>query len=232
MAIFSLLGGGIYLVFFSEVFHIKELSFRWQDEQRIPRAQVEDFVRDQVSGRHLLLLKTGPVTEQVLSRFLTVSVVGWKRRVPHRLEVKVAGRLPLAVVEEASGSAERRGSLVIDGTGLAFDSAQEEESLPRITLEDANLELGAQISSHEVHLYLTALTRADQANISVAWVRLEEEILKLQVSEGPLVWLPAVGEELPSQISTLQLILEKYRIEGKVLARVDLRFTKPVVRFR
>jgi len=57
----------------------------------------------------------------------------------------------------------------------------------------------------------------------------EEEIIA-SFSAGPTV-LFSTGKDLKGQVASLQFILSRTKIEGKIPLRIDLRFEKPILKY-
>lgn len=97
--------------------------------------------------------------------------------------------------------------------------------------------LGNSIVSKQ-NFFISPLARAKNSNNydiqslliknNIQFSKIERE--KIFIKNGGIVYLD-LDKNLPSQISSLQLILSRLTIEGKKFKKLDLRFDKPIIEF-
>lgn len=224
-----------YLFLQSDLFSINKVNFHWVRADRVPQQQMQELIKSGTLGENLITFKDKSLAEYVVDYSLTILSVDFRKQWPNELGVYITGRAPLAIVVASSSAvpAEQE-SFVIGETGLIFDLALEDEILPRISLNAEGLGLGTELSSQEVAAYLEVLKETVRYNLPLVWLDYSAEgCLTFQLRDGPVVLLNTGSEEsISASVSSLRLVLEKYRIEGRKLAKVDLRFNKPVVSFR
>lgn len=219
----------------SPLFAINDISFTWKDAKRIPQKQIEDLIKNGCLGKNVFTFNPEAFAEHVCNYSLTIAQVDLHKKIPNKLAVFVKGRIPLAALEASeSAKLEEYAPLVVDKAGLVFDYILKDERLPLLKLVDASLSVGSRLSVNEITAYLAVLEETNIYNLDIVWLAYStQSVLEFQLQNGPVVWLVSQpAENIPKDISSLRLILEKYKIEGRELEKVDLRFKKPVVKFK
>ena len=94
-----------------------------------------------------------------------------------------------------------------------------------------NIEVGDRIKGNQINTYLEILKFLDKNEIKIDNLEIGsgDQVL-VYVSQGPEVVL-SVQKDIEKQVGLLAVILQRYKVEGKELKRVDLRFDKPVVEY-
>lgn len=211
----------LYLFFASGIFKVQEVKISFEENKRIDRTALEDKLRGQVQGLGIIFLDTKEVEEKLKETFLPLEAIRFKKKLPNRLEVQIKEREPLLKV--IIGGSE----YLVDKSGLLFSESIGSEKLPSITLED-QLNLGDFIDSKEVTFILQILMSLNPE--SVQSVSLQGgDVIKLRYEETDIFL--SILKDAREQLDTLGLIQESYRIRGRRLKRIDLRFKRPVIEY-
>lgn len=138
------------------------------------------------------------------------------RKIPfNKILVEITTRQPVAclLVENKA--------LLLDQEAVVVKEIDINPGLPEIETEKFNQE--------EVKKALEVIVLARQYSLTFERIKIENQRgLVLLLSETE-VFLPT--EELPSKIASLQMIISRAKIEGKMPIKIDLRFKKPVITF-
>jgi hypothetical protein len=59
----------------------------------------------------------------------------------------------------------------------------------------------------------------------------DQEGIKIRLTSGTNIILPSNDEARQDKINALQMVLSRFRIEGRSPVKIDMRFEKPVVSF-
>jgi hypothetical protein len=119
----------------------------------------------------------------------------------------------------------------VDAEGVLFRRASGEK-LPLIDLRGSfEGVLGEMIGGQEVEAYLATLRIIEEKGLTTSSIALKPDLVELKLKNGPLVLL-SVEKPISEQIDLLIQLLKRYRVKGRALKKVDLRFSRPVVRFR
>ncbi len=107
----------------------------------------------------------------------------------------------------------------------------ESENLPQIVVLTEPLFGNERIENYEFNKILFILDRAEKSELDVEKIAVyNKERIDFYLKNGIMV---TVNSELDADyfISSLQIMLSRFKIEGKVPASIDYRFNKPVVKF-
>ncbi len=227
-AFFSL----IYFIVWSPFFKVKNLN--------IGDEQVKQIVANQFTGKNILFLRQTNVAGYVINKDPRIDGLVLEKKYPRSLSIKVSYRKPLAVVlSAAKTTSKKEGQRVvkmrkylIDDQGIVFSQATTSARLPSFELGSKKIDIGDRLQSENVVNYLQILSHLRRAGIEVGTLKvMEQETVEIQLSDGTLVLLSS-SRNPEKQIEALQVILTKYKIKETALAKVDLRFDKPVVVYK
>lgn len=226
--IIVLLAASVYFFFQSDPFQVRTIEFEFEESVNgigIPdEALVRQRISEEVLAKSTIFLNPEEVEEKIKSTFLTVEAIEIVKKLPSSLLIKVSVRVPLARVRGQAGE------LLVDAEGLLFREASGED-LPIIDLgETFSGSLGEVIGGDEVGAYLDALENLAEKGLAIATISLKPGMIELEIKDGPAV-LFSVEKPIAEQVEILAQILKRYKIAGRVPRGVDLRFTRPVVRF-
>lgn len=114
--------------------------------------------------------------------------------------------------------------------GFIFKS-KEEKSLPTIEVITAPLRGGEKVAGDDFKIIIELLNLVKNYKLEVEKITVyNKERMDIQLTSGPVVLISA-KVSIPNFISSLQVILERFKIEGKVPLYIDMRFDKPVIKF-
>jgi len=213
----------VFFLLRSDLFHVRTLEFEF--EELADEALVRQRISEEVLGRSTVFLNPTAVKEKIEREFLTIEAIKITKKLPDKLFINVSVRVPLGRVRTKEGR-----QLLVDAKGLLFREASGER-LPVIDLgESFSGSLGEVIGGKEVQAYLETLRVIEERGLKTVSIALEVQMIKLKLKTGVVVLL-SVEELVPEQIELLIQILKRYRVAGRVPKRVDLRFSRPVVRF-
>lgn len=120
-------------------------------------------------------------------------------------------------------------SFWVDDEGNVFVQSSGEEGLPVISVGDFKLSVGSNFGKDLINNLLTIFDKLRALNVGFEEVRLYKQSNLLVKSEK--IILLDLTNDLQKQLASLQLILEKAKIENENISVIDLRFDKPVVRY-
>ena len=161
------------------------------------------------------------VASKLVDQFLPIRDVSIGRKFPQTAAVQISERKPIAKICQLSGR-----EFLVDEEGVVFSEiTPETKDLKKVSLElGLELTLGQRLDKDVVSLILLEDPRVR----SVKYV--DQKGIEVQAEEN-LTILFSQEKNLEAQIRSLQMIVKKYKIEGKELRRMDLRFDQPVVRY-
>lgn len=248
----------VFIIWFanSSFFNIKEVNLSWDTpEFSLPETQSK-FITG-FRGKNILFLR-GSEALKVKKTVLEIEDLDVIKRYPSTLSISIKTREPilevmtLGVGEEASmssilkspvflnyrQSSDSADSYLIDKTGFIFwKLIKVMPSLPRFFIQNGfKPTVGLNLTRDEdlagLNFFLEQSTQNSDASLPKVSFLLTDPDRQLLVKYdgGPYVFLPVI-KSYSGTVTTLKLIFSKYRIEGKNLKKVDLRFNNPVVEY-
>ena len=172
-------------------------------------------------GQRIFLLKQQAIASEIRQKFLPVGGVSVKRKYPQTVLVQISERKPIAKVSQLSGR-----EFLVDEEGVIFSEVTPETK----DLKKVSLELGLELTlGQTLGEDIAFLTLLDDPQIkSIKYIG--QEGIEVQAEED-LIILFSRQKNLEAQARSLQMIVQKYKIEGKDLKQVDLRYEQSVVRY-
>ncbi len=220
--VLGLLVGGFYLIFKSDFLVIKKVNCEVIDKTSIAdeKRWCEEAER-LLRGRNIMSTNSTTVVGKLSDKFLPIGEVTLKKKYPQTVLVQIAERKPIARICPPGGL-----EFLVDKKGVVFsETTPETKDLRKIILElEAPLSVGQTVGEDTILLILLE----DPQIRSIKYTG--QEGIEVQAEEN-LTVLFSREKDLESQIRALQMIVKKYRIEGKRLKQVDLRYEQPIVKY-
>lgn len=169
------------------------------------------------------------VSEDKIKRFFLknpkVSQVRLQKNYPNTLIIEVVYRNKVAQITTLDGI------YIVDGQGTIFEKVAASSSLPTLHLPSRKIDLGTNIIQKNINLALKIIELANKNNLHfIDIIPFEEDSVSMTTTGGTQI---IVGEEAKAEeiVSSLQMILKRFTIEGKTPVKIDFRFEQPVVNF-
>lgn len=214
---------GFFLFIRSSFFAIKKVNCL---EYNFVCEQTKQAVVNTAKGENLFFVNTNDLSRQIKKTFPQIKEVKWVKKLPSTLEAHLQLRQPGFLATN-----DQENWYLADESGLVLGRAQELVGLPKIIFSDYyNLEAGVSLdSSFSKNALLLAKTLrlffVDFDQIKVNY----PEFYQVKLKKNEAIFSP--DKPIKPQVASLQLILSRSRIEGKIPKKIDLRFEKPVVTF-
>ncbi len=220
--VLGVVAAGFYLVFKSDFLIVKNVNCSVKDKTSLAdeKRWCEQAKRSAI-GQRIFLLKEQAIASEIRKKFLPVGEVSFERKYPQTVVVQISERKPIAKISRPGGL-----EFLVDKEGVIYSEVQPEwQGLKTVVLElGSELALGQTIDANIVLLIVleepqvSSVKFAGQTGIEVKG---DEELTIFFSRE----------KDLAGQIRSLQTVLQKYKIEGKSLKQIDLRYEQPVVRY-
>ncbi len=211
-----------FLLFKSDLLTIKHVNCQVKDKTSLADEKrwceaAERLLLDQ----RIFLFNLGAVVGELERKFLPIGEVVVTRKLPQTVVVQVVERKPIAKVCQPGGR-----EFLLDDEGVIFSHlTPETQNLKKVILElGSDLAIGQTVSPEIVFLILVEEPKFKSLKY------IGQEGIETRTEES-LTVLFSRQKDIGKQIRSLQTIGQKYRIEGKALKQVDLRYKQPVVRY-
>lgn len=180
-----------------------------------------------ISGENMVLVNTTPFAEYLMKRNPKMKSVTIEKMFPHTLRVDLAQREPVAYVKDSLRT------LSIDSDGVLLPLNQTAgKKLPVIKTENT-IFLASEKTDWRLIKALSILDQMGKESISVDQIVIGKDTPNFYVylDTSIEVIIPFGGN--PRIVATsLQVIVARFRIEGKFISKVDFQFDKPIVILR
>lgn len=232
----------VYLFFGSDFFRIKRVEIKSQNVICADENHIKDTIF--LYGKNILILDTQSIVKNLLDKFICIKNANLFKSLPDKVRLEIAGREGAAALinlqkNEASISAlianmstpsaeQIKGAYVVDSEGVVFAQLGSEANIPKIYAYD--LDIGESSSKNLIADCLKILQKISRFGMGISDVRIVDDVFLINVTDGSKIIFRA-NTKLDVQIASLQLILEKAKIDESRIEFIDLRFDKPVVRF-
>lgn len=254
MIIFLLTTAG-YGLYQSKVLNIKSVEVRKTNISCATEQEIKDNLA--IEGLNIFFIDTPILERKITTKFLCVNTVKLTKHFPGKIVIEVDGRAPVFIAtvfktRESSGSAslisllEQIASPSAEASGSAKVSMEEGKSFlinsdggifagdtnmdyPKVSFVDFDFIVGQRIDLNLVKQILTIFDKLKVLNVKFDDVRVYPTS-DVVINSDHLIVLN-IKEDVQKQLASLQLILEKAKIDNEELILVDLRFDKPIIRY-
>ncbi len=228
-------------VFRSDFLKIKSINVNLDKISCVDSGQIKN--ESALLGQNIVFLNSSKAKENIKNKFVCVKDVIFLRTFPKSVNLLVSGRVPVIVAAvlktaEASPSSileniatpsanEVIESFLIDEEGIIFSKITEQANLPSIYFKDISISLGKKLEDTTKNS-LKILEKLNLFGLDMRKTLVSDNYFIIFSSPKVIFRLDS---EVDIQLASLQLILEKAKIDDVRLEFVDLRFDKPAVKF-
>lgn len=165
-----------------------------------------------------------PKSEQLLqSKNSTYYSVKIRKQYPQTLVIETQKRTAVAKILNITQD------LFIDAEGVVFVEKNNRETLPVISFSEISIYPGQKTDWRTINA-VKLILECEKQSIKIDQITSDDKSSSFiaRVENGIQVLLP-FSTDMRIKVSSLQLILMRFRIEGKNISKIDFRFDKPVV---
>ncbi len=239
----------IFAVFFLllklNIFTIKFLSYQPPSLSCADSEKIKNSTK--LIGQNIFLVNLKKEESNLESNFFCIKSISFSRNFPDRIKITFQERKPVAnLVEgisatgsavlkefiEASSSAKfnfqssEGKNFLIDSDGVIYLQSSVNPEAPLLFVSDLNLSLGQKVDQHLMNS-LIILEKIKTFGLNITETGIFEKAFMINTTPKIIF---ALGNDISEQIASLQLILEKAKINLSQLEFIDLRFDKPIVK--
>lgn len=206
------------------------------------------------ANQNIIFIQESLIEKKLKEKYLCIDSVGFKKEYPNTLNLYLRERekalkvglikgspfIKLPEIKEATPSSESAlitldhsvyeasisGVYIADKNGFVFDAASVESDLPMIYLVGYETGLGRPIDKEVVNLSLQLINRLKELSMSYRTIKVMGDTVLV---DGDMKLTFSLDKDLNRQLASLQLILQKAKMNSKSMDKIDLRFDKPVV---
>lgn len=227
----------LFFIYHFNIFIIKFVEVQIEKINCANVNQIKDFVN--LNGQNFLFLSSSKTEDRIKKKFVCIRSVAISKYFPNKVKLVASGREPVAILKSVSSSTLASGSaildsstgsenFVIDNEGVIYSSNIDQIMFPRIYISGSNLTIGNQLKSIFIQNALKILEKAKTFDVEVREVKIDNENIFF-VNGSPRI-IFKLSSNVDMQLASLQLILQKAKIDDVKIEFIDLRFDKPVVK--
>lgn len=236
----------ILIIFFlrSDFFTIKKIDVKSEKVACANDNELKDS--SGLLGQNFFLVNAQKSVKKLTEKFICIKNLTLLRIPPNSVRLQVFSREAQAILvalkeraaspspnieEIATPSAEEEAdSFLVDSEGVIFSKDILEYNIPRIYFYDKNISLGNKLDKL-LRESLKILDKIKTFGLEIKDTRMLNDFFLIY----PQMSLPKIifrmDDKIDIQLASLQLILQKSKIDNKELEFIDLRFDKPIVKF-
>ncbi len=231
-----------YMVFRSRVFAIKNFDLQKEDANCVEDSYIKE--KSGILGRNLLLFNGEKDSKDLKKQFICIKNVNFSKIIPNKIRINIIGRksaMQLISVNNWEASASSlienistpSASLIgdfyiVDDEGVVFSKESTLGDNPKVYFFKKGFLIGVQLQDESLKKAQIIINQLRNNGIEVKSMTIYNNLFI--VDSLPRVIFSLDGN-VDVQIASLQLILQKAKINGDNLAFIDLRFDKPIVKF-
>ncbi|MCR4306266.1 MAG: FtsQ-type POTRA domain-containing protein [Candidatus Daviesbacteria bacterium] len=235
----------IVLFFKSGFFTIRQVEIDSSQITCATKNQIKDSVK--LLGQNFFLIDSVKVEDNLKKKFYCIKSAPISKTFSNKVKIQVLNRQPVAILatlkeKEASMSSfffniatpsarEIQDYYIVDSEGVVFSKDKEKINVSRIYIDDLDISLGGKLESRLIGDSLKILEIAKTLGIVVSESWIFDNFFIINSDASKLKVIFRLDNRVDIQLASLQLILDKAKIDLKELEFIDLRFDKPVVRF-
>ena len=234
----------LYLFLKSGIFNIKHVDVQASQLGCADENQVRNSAN--LTGQNFFLINSTKVENDLKKNFFCIKSSSVSRSLPDRVKLQVFAREAVAQLVTLKEKEASVSSLIniatpsarqvqdfyrVDGESVVFLKDTFELSIPKIYIYDPGISLGKRLGGDLIGNSLKILEKVKSLGIEIkeSWIYDNFFIINSEVSKLKIIF--RLNEKLDVQLASLQLIVDKAKIDLKEFEFMDLRFDKPVVRF-
>lgn len=211
-------------------------------------------VESGLSGGNIFLISEETIKRKLFDKFICIKDISLKRQFPGALNMTVEGRVAIANLmtytgnkkpasldlsnleaSPSSGSALLDWSVpqpasqpfLVDDNGVLFAEFQGGD-LPKLFLPEQTVKVGQRLDEGLFKKISTVFTETKKYEINISEAEVSDQDFLILNSQKVAF---SLKKDILKQLVSLQLILQKAKIDESMIETVDLRFDKPVVKF-
>lgn len=208
-----------YFLFISSSLDIKEVSANGLIEADVSR--INAAFTEKLKGKKIFLVR-----DTLMEDFININMPDYKfvkitKIYPGKVIIDMQKRDAQLVVKASNGT------FLIDNANFVMGSISSFVGYTTGVEYDKNLELGQPLTDR---VLISSFKYAG----SYGTVHVSNNVISVDLNGGGKVLLPSdLDEAKVEDVSiTLQKIIQKYTIENKEISTIDLRFSKPLIKYK
>jgi len=206
----------LIVLFFSPLFKIKTIEFT-QNQNCLS----QENLNSQFLGKIIFLVSPSNLENKLRSQYSCIKNLQIKKSFPHKLLIEIETDKPVVKIE-GSNLYLTEGGLVIQGPSSG--------QLPVLYLgQNSKPNLGQKVTDQTTISLLTLASQLAKSDFVVSSIRIIDPQTIAVYNPKDTVAIFSTQREITKQVDSLQQVISKAKIDAAKIAKIDLRFDKPVI---
>lgn len=176
-----------------------------------------------LNRNNLLFINEKDVSDYLQKQNPEIKSIKFIKKFPQTIILQLEDRIPIAQIVNTAGN------IYIDAEGIILTSENKYLSLPKIHIPNISIlsDQKADWRAVKASLFIQEVTKQ---GIIIEQISADEtsSVFNAVMSTGTQVLIPYDADML-MKASSLQVIVQRFKIVGKNITKVDFRFDKPLV---
>ncbi len=205
-------------VYFSPFLKINNVKFK--DENNCLTSQSTDKDLN-IIGNNIITLNSNALVKNIKEKYSCTDQAKIKKSYPNTIEIEILTKEPVAKIEGTK--------FTIRDDGYVGEQYNKKD-LPKIFLpETIKAQFGTKITDSLVSFALKTTSELQKSDFTPTSIRiLNPPDIAIYDSKGTII-LFTQNKEAEIQVDSLQSVFAKAKIDPTKIAKIDLRFEKPVI---
>lgn len=184
---------------------------------------IEVSIQREKLAKNLLFFASDRVAGELLRENPHLSSLEIQKKFPHTLVIVARVRRPIARLSTGDRTLE------LDRSGIVLSDAMSQQTLPQLNFSTPSVHIGQKLDDPRILQSLTFIEHVGSIGTIQTITSYDSTSLRAKVDEIDILF---PQDKLPPETgATLQTLIAGFRIKGTQPARIDLRFSKPIITY-
>lgn len=177
---------------------------------------------EEFENKNVFLLDEQESKKKLMQKNPFIEDISFLKQIPDSIVINIKRRTPIARIAQAD-------LVYIDASGILFADEKGIADMPVIDTDEPTLTSGLQSDWRLVSAvnYLKSFNEIGLITKSIL-IENKNTVFHIYMDNNEEIFIP-FSSELSSIATSLQIITSRFRIEGKLIHKIDFRFDKPIV---
>jgi|SRR3989344_5731865 len=218
LGIFFVLLLFIYLLFFSPFLKIKSLEIIGGNNCINSQNLLVDFG---LGEKNYFLITKSQIESLLKKRYSCVKEISIKKTFPLKIDLEVKTQSEVLKIENIN--------LFLTEDGIVTDTSNHPKLPILYPGRNLNLKVGQKIEDETIAFVLVLTLELAKSDFATASVRIVDQDSVAVYNTQDLIAIFSFKKPITEQVDSLQLVLSKAKIDAAKIAKIDLRFDKPII---
>ncbi len=211
----------IFIIGFSPIFKVKSITIS-QGQRCLQSEEIKKELG--LVGKNIILVQNKKIIQTIKEKHACLKNLKIKKVLPSTLHLEVEVSQPVVRLENSS--------LILTEEGIVLEGG-DTLSLPTLyTGKDLQLGPDQKVTDSGVIFALSVALNLSKSDFSLSNLRMIDGGSLAAYNQQDLVAIFSSNKDVDRQVDSLQLVLSKAKIDGTKIAKIDLRFDKPVIVYK